>query len=173
MTKKILSLLVLLMASLSVQSKTVTLDIVRIYDKYSLVNEANTKFSEAEARFKRLLETADQEIKDLETKGKKEELEKKKDDIQEVIDAEVENLQDEKDFYNSQINRNVARMLQVFAKEQNIDVVLERGYVFVPMEDITDQFIARLEDERLKEKQSVPAKVEEIAPAASKSTEKK
>lgn len=173
MNKKFLSLAVLLASISSTQAKVATLDIVQIYQKYSLVTEANAKFSDAESRFKRLIETADQEIKELETQGKKEEVEKKKEQIQEVIDAEVENLQDEKDFYNSQINRNVARMLQAFAKEQNIDLVLEKGYVLVPVEDITNQFIARLEDERLKEKQAVPAVPAAVEKAPPSATEKK
>lgn len=172
MNKKFLSIIISLASISLVQAKTVTLDIVQIYQKYSLVNEANAKFSEAEARFKRLLETAEQEVKDLEAQGKKEEVEQKKDQIQEVIDTEVESLQDEKDFYNSQINRNVARMLQTFAKEQNIDLVLEKGYVLIPIEDITNQFIARLEDERSKEKQSVPA-IPATVDKAPSATEKK
>ncbi len=131
-----------------VLAKVVSLDIVQIYQQYSLVQEANQKVDSAEAGFKRILETAEKELKELEAKGNKIELEKKKDSIQEIVDEEVEKIQDDKEFYNNQINRNIATLLQSIAKEKNIDLIVEKGYVQSPIEDITETFLTRLEAAR-------------------------
>lgn len=148
MNKKLLILSFIIISANPALAKVVSLDIVQIYREYSLVQEANQKIDSAEAGFKRVLETAEKELKDLETKGNKLEVEKKKDSIQEVVDEEVEKIQDEKEFYNTQINRNIANLLQEVVKEKKIDLVIEKGYVQSPIEDITENFLARLEAAR-------------------------
>lgn len=132
-------------------TKIVSLDIVEIYQKYSLVQEANHKIDDAEASFKRVIETADQELKALEAKGNEAEINKKKETIQEIVDEEVERLQDDKEFYNTQINRNIAKLLQEITQEKAITLVIEKGYVQAPIEDITPLFITRLEANRIAE----------------------
>ncbi len=163
MKSKLVTLLFLICLVAPVNAKVVALDIVQIYQKYSLVQEANNKIEEAEARVKRVLETADNELKELETKGKKEEVEAKKDSIQDIVDEELEKLQDDKEFYNMQINRNISKLLQETAKEKGIDLVLEKGYVQSDIEDITASFLVKLEAARLQE-----AKATEKAPQAAK-----
>jgi hypothetical protein len=145
--------LTLLVSSLNPCSatKVVSLDIVEIYQKYSLVQEANRKIDEAEASFKRVIETADKELKELEVKGNEVEINKKKDTIQEIVDEEVEKLQDDKELYNTQINRNISKLLQDIALEKGIGLVIEKGYVQAPIEDITPLFLTRLEASRVAE----------------------
>lgn len=145
--------LALLISSLNPCSatKVVSLDIVEIYQKYSLVQEANRKIDEAEASFKRVIETADKELKELESKGNEVEINKKKDTIQEIVDEEVEKLQDDKELYNTQINRNISKLLQDIALEKGIGLVIEKGYVQAPIEDITPLFLSRLEADRAAE----------------------
>lgn len=160
--------LALLLASLSpcLAGKIVSLDIVEIYQNYSLVAEANHKIDEAEAGFKRILETADKELKELESKGNEVEINKKKDTIQEVVDEEVEKLQDDKELYNTQINRNIANLLQVISQEKGISLVIEKGYIQAPIEDITTLFLSRLEANRVSEAKN-QAKSETAKPSKS------
>lgn len=134
-------------------AKIVTIDIVEIYKNYSLVLEANKEVDKAEASFKRILETAQLEIKALEAQeGKEKELALKRSEIQAVIDQQVEALQDSKDTYNTQINRNIAQALQEFATENKIDLVVEKGYVMSPLEDLTQEFIKKLEKNKSSKK---------------------
>ncbi len=148
MKRKLLALTLLGSLSNTIFAKVVSLDIVQIYQQYSLVQEANQKIDSAEAGFKRILETAEKELKELEAKGNQAEIEKKKNSIQDVVDDEVEKIQDEKEFYNTQINRSISKQLQDIAKEKGIDLVIEKGYVQSPIEDITAVFLTRLEAAR-------------------------
>ena len=157
MKRKLLTLSVLVSLANPILAKVVSLDIVQIYQQYSLVQEANQKIDSAEAGFKRVLETAEKELTELETKGNPLEIEKKKDSIQDVVDEEMEKIQDDKEFYNTQINRNIAKLLQDIAKEKSINLVIEKGYVQSPIEDITETFLTRLEAARKAEAKS-PAK---------------
>ncbi|MDA0771585.1 MAG: OmpH family outer membrane protein [Cyanobacteria bacterium] len=144
---KILILLIVISLTTSpCLAKIASLDIVEIYKSYSLVQEANQDVDKAEASFKRILATAQEEILALEAQtGKEQELETKRQEIQKVVDQRVEALQDSKDFYNTQINRNIARLLETFAKENKLDLIVEKGYIMSPIDDITAEFIKRLE----------------------------
>ena len=127
-------------------AKIASLDIVEIYKSYSLVQEANQEVDQAEVSFKRILATAQEEILALEAQtGKEKELETKRQEIQKIVDERVESLQDSKDFYNTQINRNIAKLLETFAKEKKLDLIVEKGYIMSPIDDITAEFIKRLE----------------------------
>ncbi len=159
MKRKLLASILLVSLANPILAKVVSLDIVQIYQHYSLVQEANQKIDSAESGFKRILETAEIELKELETKGNKVEIEKKKNSIQDVVDEEVEKIQDEKEFYNTQINRNISKSLQDIAKEKSIDLIIEKGYVQSPIEDITDAFLAKLEAAR-KAEAKIETKVE-------------
>ena len=144
---RILKLLITIALSSSpCLAKIASLDIVEIYKSYTLVQEANQGVDKAEASFKRILATAQEEILALEAQtDKAKELESKRQEIQKVIDERVEALQDSKDFYNTQINRNIARLLETFAKEKKLDLIVEKGYIMSPIDDITAEFIKRLE----------------------------
>lgn len=131
--------------SAQLSAKIVALDIISIYENYSLVQEANDVIDEAESRFKRIVTTAEEEIKELEKKGNEAEIVKKRDEIQDIIDEEVETLHDQKDLYNTTINRNVQKTLDTLAKTKGYDLVLDKGYVVVDIEDITDEFLSQLE----------------------------
>ncbi len=154
MKRKLLALSFAASLASPILAKVASLDIVQIYQQYSLVQEANQKIDAAEASFKRILETANEELKGLESKGNAIEVEKKKDSIQDIVDEEVEKIQDEKELYNTQINRNIATLLQAITKEKGIDLVIEKGYVQSPIEDITATFLTRLEAARKAESEA-------------------
>jgi Skp family chaperone for outer membrane proteins len=136
---------ILFTCSISVSAKIVALDIATIYEDYSLVKEANTVIDTAEARFKRILATAEKELNDLEKAGNKVEIEKKRQSIQDIVDQEVENLQDQKEAYNTNMNRNVAKTISAIAIANNYELVLDSAFVHSNIENITDKFMIELE----------------------------
>ncbi len=125
-----------------------SIDIMKVYKQYSLVQEANTILDGMEQSFKRILTTAEAELTDLEKTAKPEEVEKKKNAIQETIDDQVVEVQDEKDMYNTTINRNFQSTLEQVAKEKSYEIILDKGFVIYPITDsadITDSFLTQLE----------------------------
>lgn len=142
---KLLIAISLLSFHSSLSAKVVALDIVSIYENYSLVQEANTVIDDAEAKFKRIVATADAEIKELEKKGNEAEIIKKQNEIQEIVDEEVENLHDQKDLYNTTINRNIQKTLASIAKAKGYDLILDSSFIMNDVEDISDEFITELE----------------------------
>lgn len=142
---KVLPLITIFIIGSSVSAKVVALDIVSIYESYSLVQEANQVIDSAEAKFKRIVATADLEIKELEKKGNEAEIIKKQNEIQDIVDEEVENLHDQKDLYNTTINRNIQKTLSAIAQEKGYELILDKSMVMNEVEDISDEFIAKLE----------------------------
>jgi Skp family chaperone for outer membrane proteins len=126
-------------------AKIVSLDLATIYEEYTLVKEANNVIDSAEARFKRILATAEKELNELEKAGNKVEIEKKRLSIQDIVDQEVETLQDQKEAYNTNINRNVAKTLSSMALANNYELVLDSAFVHSDVENITDKFMIELE----------------------------
>lgn len=144
-------LLALLLTLSPCSAKIASLDILEIYKNYSLVQKANQEVDEAEASFRRIVETANNELMALQAQeGKEKEFAARQQEIQAVIDEQMEKLQDSKDSYNTQINRNIAQTLNDFAKAKNLDLILEKGYLLVELDDITDEFIAALEKQTKK-----------------------
>lgn len=141
----LISLIILVSSPSCLSAKVVALDIATIYEEYSLVKEANTVIDTAEARFKRILATAEKELNDLEKAGNKVEIEKKRQSIQDIVDQEVETLQDQKEAYNTNINRNVAKTLSTMALANNFELVLDSAFVHSNIENITDRFMIELE----------------------------
>lgn len=148
-------LLIILLLANPLQAKVVALDIVSIYEEYSLVQAANETIDAGEARFKRILATAEKELKDLEKKGNPVEVEKKRQSIQDIVDQEVETLQDHKELYNTTINRNVAKTLAAMATANSYELILDKSFVHSNIEDITQKFLVELE------KGTTPVKLEE------------
>jgi Skp family chaperone for outer membrane proteins len=129
----------------SVSSKVVALDLATIYEEYSLVKEANQVIDSAEARFKRIVATAEKELNEIEKNGNKVEIDKKRQSIQDIVDQEVESLQDQKEIYNTNINRNVAKTLSSMALTNSYELVLDSAFVHSNIENITDKFMIELE----------------------------
>lgn len=132
--------------ALAAEHNTAVIDVNRIYKEYSLVVEANQELDKSEESFKKLLTTADAELKDLEAKGTKpEDLEAKKTSIQAVIDEQVKKVQAQKDSYNQSINTNFKNVMDQVAKQKKLDLILDRSFVIYPYEDITEEFLQKLE----------------------------
>lgn len=142
---KIVFALLIAFAPYSISAKIVALDIATIYEEYSLVKEANQVIDSAEARFKRIVATAEKELNEIEKNGNKIEIDKKRQSIQDIVDLEVENLQDQKEIYNTNINRNVAKTLSAMALANSYELVLDSAFVHSNIENITDQFMTELE----------------------------
>jgi Skp family chaperone for outer membrane proteins len=135
-----------LAATLStVEAKMASLDLSTIYENYSLVQEANQVIDDAEVSFKRVLATADIELKELEQKGNDAEIEKKRDEIQDIIDNTVEDLHDQRDLYNTSINRNIQQTIDAIAKEKGYSLILDSSFLLSELEDITSEFLTKLE----------------------------
>lgn len=153
-------LLITIFSISSVNAKIVALDLMSIYEDYSLVKEANQVIDEAESRFKRIIATADVEIKELEKKANEAEVLKKKEEIQDIVDDEVEALHDQKDLYNTSINRNIQKTLDTMAKEKGYELILDKSFILADIEDVSAEFISRLEKNTtsLKSVKAQPAK---------------
>ena len=143
----VLSSLLFFSSNLSVLAeKLVVLDINKLYNNYSLVKEANQIVSNYEADLKKMLDAADAKVTELEKQSTPTEaLEAKKEELQDEIDEKVEDLQDQKELYNTTINRTIAKTLDTYAKQKSINLVLDKGFVMVPIEDITEDFLVKLE----------------------------
>lgn len=143
-----LSLAILLAISstniVNAASGVASIDVLKVYKQYSLVQEANLELDKMEEGFRKILATAEAEIAELEKK-KPEEVENKKNEIQEVIDEQVVQVQEEKDLYNTTINRNFQNTLDEFAKERGYYLILDKGFLMYPADDITEEFLVRLE----------------------------
>ncbi|MEY3370612.1 MAG: hypothetical protein RLZZ361_1282 [Cyanobacteriota bacterium] len=148
-------LVVFCLTPVRTSAKIVALDIATIYEEYSLVKEANSVIDTAEARFKRILATAEKELNELEKSGNKIEIEKKRQSIQDIVDQEVETLQDQKESYNTNINRNVAKTLSSMALANDYELVLDSAFVHSNIENITEKFMIELEKPTLPVKEPV------------------
>ncbi|MDD9898224.1 MAG: OmpH family outer membrane protein [Candidatus Melainabacteria bacterium] len=149
--KKFILLILVLTLNPCFAEGIASLDILEIYKNYSLVLEANAEVDEAEASFRRVLETANKELMVLQAQeGKEKEFQAKQQEIQTVVDEQVEQLQDKKDEYNTQINRNIAQTLNEIVKSKKLDLIIEKGYLLADVDDITNEFLAALEKKRKK-----------------------
>lgn len=136
----------LLTMGLSAQAGSVAaIDVNSIYLEYSLVKEANEKFTSLEEGFKRILATAEKEMKDLQIAGDQTKLATKKKEIQGVIDDKVEEMQDAKEYYDLQISKNIQNTMNRFAKSKNLDVILNKVFVINQVPDLTQEFLTNLE----------------------------
>jgi Skp family chaperone for outer membrane proteins len=130
-------------------AKVVVLDKTRVFRDYSLVKEAYVKVSEMEKSTYRVISTAEKEIKDLEALGKKpEEIEKRRKEIQSIIDSEIAKLHTSKEAYNERINNNIQSSLEKFVKLNSIDIVIDKEFWAFGGTEMTDDFLNLLEKEK-------------------------
>ncbi len=139
--------LALVLVSLSASPalcKPVVVDIASIYNNYDLVLEANSKLDAAEAKFKRIVSTAEREMQSLRESGKAKELQTKQAEIQEIIDTEMADLQDLKIEYNKKINLNIATALEKLSKTKNYELILDKAFIVSELYDATNELITEL-----------------------------
>lgn len=153
MKKIILSLVsVLLVASGFLEAnsaKVAVIDKERVFKDYSLVKEAYKEVYDLEQGTYRIINTAEKEMKDFEEKGKKpEEIEKKRKEIQAIIDAEITKLHNTKETYNEKINTNIQNALEKFAKANSYDLIIDKAFYISGAEEITNEFLLALEKEK-------------------------
>lgn len=129
----------------SAQAKPVVIDIVSIYKNYKLVLEANTKLDSAEAKFKRIVGTAELEMQSLKETGKTKELQTKQQEIQKIIDTEMSSLQALRLQYNTRINNNIATALEKLSKAKSYELILDKAFVVSDIHDATNELITELE----------------------------
>jgi Skp family chaperone for outer membrane proteins len=143
------SLLIVILISLCAspafaQAKVAVVDLVRIYQEYSLVEEANRLITEGEEGLKRVITTAETEMKSLESKTGIE-FDKKRDEVQSAVDDKVEEVQDLKETYNMKINRNIQDTVDKIAKKNSYLAILDKSFSVFAGEDITTQILSDLE----------------------------
>lgn len=142
LTASIVSLLAL--NPVFAQAKIAVVDLVRIYQEYSLVEEANRVISEGEDGLKRVITTAETEIKKLELKTGAE-ADKKRDEIQAAVDDKVEDIQDLKESYNMKINRNIQDTIEKAAIKNSYLAIMDKSFSVFSGEDITSEILSELE----------------------------
>ena len=126
------------------KTKVAVVDLVKIYQQYSLVEEANRLIAEGEEGLKRVIATAEGEMKKLETVTDAAS-EKRKDEIQAAVDDKVEDVQDLKENYNMKINRNIQDTITKLAQQSSYLAVMDKSFSVFAADDITTQLLAELE----------------------------
>lgn len=126
------------------KAKVAVVDLVKIYQEYSLVEEANRLIAEGEEGLKRVIATAEGEMKKLETVTDAAS-EKRKDEIQAAVDDKVENVQDLKENYNMKINRNIQDTIRKLAEQSSYIAVMDKSFSVFAADDITTQLLTELE----------------------------
>lgn len=133
-------------------AKVALLDLPRVYREYSLVQEAIQKVTSAEDSVYRIMQIAEKEIKELQSKDQVEEVKKKQTEIQASVDKQIKDMHNTKAKYDSQIENNIKRLVLKMVDDKNIDLLLDRSFI-VNKDidaglDITDEFIRKLEEDR-------------------------
>ena len=126
------------------QAKVGSINLVRIYQEYSLVKEANRLITEGEQGLKRVITTAETEMKKLSDK-KDADTSKKREEIQAAVDEKVEAIHDLKEDYNMKINRNIQDTIEKIATKKGYIAVLDRSFTLFSAEDITAELLTELE----------------------------
>ncbi len=133
-------------------AKIALLDLPRVYREYSLVQEAIQKVTSAEDSVYRIMQIAEEEIKELQNKDQVAEVKKKQQEIQISVDKQIKEMHNTKSKYDSQIENNIKRIVLKMVDDKDIDVVLDKSFVlsknFATDLDITDEFLAKLEEDR-------------------------
>lgn len=126
------------------QSQIGVIDLVRIYQEYSLVEEANDAITLGEEGLKRVIGTAEAEMKKLDGKTTAE-AEKSRDEIQASVDEKVEEIQDLKEGYNIRINRNIQDTIADLAESKKLLAVIDKSFSVFAADDITPAVLIELE----------------------------
>ena len=126
------------------QSELGVVNLVRIYQEYSLVQEANRLITEGEDGLKRVITTAEAEMKKLEGKSD-EATDKKREEIQAAVDDKVEAIHDLKEGYNMRINRNIQNTINEIAMKKGYLAVLDKSFSLFSADDITTELLTELE----------------------------
>jgi Skp family chaperone for outer membrane proteins len=124
------------------------LDVAKVFNGFSLVSKAQLDVAGEQQKVKEILATAQQEMAELKKKGKSEvEINKKRVEIQGVIDKTYKDYEAKKRDYNQKINLAVATKLEKYAKANKYDLVIDKSYLVenANATDITDSFIKELE----------------------------
>ena len=140
----ILTLLSTMTVPAFAQAKVAVVNLVRIYQEYSLVEEANDQITEGEKGLKRVIATAEAEMRELESKTDAAS-QKKRDEIQLAVDTKVEEVQDIKENYNMKINRNIQTTIDKLAIKKNYIAVLDKSFSVFAADDITTEILTELE----------------------------
>jgi len=125
-------------------SKMAVVDLAKIYQDYYLVKEASLKIEEVQESLKRILLTAETEMKELSTKYDAESVAKKS-QIQSSIDDKVEEFHDVKEDYNRRINANIQNAVDKIAAEQGFVAILDKSVSLFDVNDVTSEVLTRLE----------------------------
>ena len=126
------------------QAQIAVVNLVRIYQEYTLVKEANKRISEGEDGLKRVITTAETEMKKIISKTDAAS-EMKKEEIQRAVDEKVEEIQDIKEDYNMKINRNIQDTINKLAKKKKYIAVFDKSFSVYAGDDITAQVLTELE----------------------------
>lgn len=145
---KLLALALILSNPCLANPKIASIDLGKIYSSYSVVKEAQQKISTLESEFKNFVSEAEAKLNDLEKSEPKNLtlMDKEKEELQSQIDEKAEILEDEKESYNLKINRSISKTLETYAKSKSLDLILDKRALLIPVEDITDDFLIKLEN---------------------------
>ncbi len=144
LTSSLIFLLATLILPAFAKSKLAVVDLVRVYQEYSLVKEANNLIDEGEEGLKRVVATAEAEIKKLGDKDDDATI-KKREEIQAAVDDKVDDIHDLKDNYNLKINGNIQKTIEELAVKKAYTHVFDKSYMVYAADDITDELLTALE----------------------------
>jgi len=122
------------------------IDMDLVYKSSQRILEAYQAMGEKEQSVRRLLMTAESELRALQEQDSPS-LDTKKAEIQALIDQKVQSLYKEKDQYTAAINADLEAVMTKLAKQGKYDLILDKAYSFqtAKTKDLSQQFIAEFD----------------------------
>ncbi len=128
-------------------NKIAVVDMGRVGRETPYIQEALTKVSAAEQSLMRLMQTAETELKTLQSKkgSTEEEFKKKQSEIQTLVDKRVSEIEALKSGFDLKIKNDVKAVVDQLVKEKSLELILDKAFVAAAGLDVTDEFIAKLQ----------------------------
>lgn len=128
---------------------------IGLVDKYQALKQSTyvkniyDDMAKSKARVQRMIATADEEIAELEKEGKdKKAILTKKQEIQKILDKEVMGFQKQQASLATNLEKKIDTIMVKLAADKGYKVILDKAFVIEGGDDLTAEFIKRLESSK-------------------------
>lgn len=126
------------------QHKVGLIDMIYVYENSKSIRNSNDSLAKQNVKIQKLLATANQEISAIKEKDPKS-TEAKHKEIQAIIDKEVKAFYKEQKEASGVIQAKIETLLESFAREKSLELILDKTFVTSGGIDLTDEFLAKLD----------------------------